>query len=106
MARWVLVALQGEPCAQAIVLRSLHNAGVVWASGIFSSVQLGAGSWPLSVESFLEKTRDPGSSPRPSERGYTPHFQAAAPQVTTAALQERKRCQEGESAEKAEEILD
>lgn len=46
----------------------------------------------------------PGSSPRTSEGGYTPHFQAAAPQVTSAALQERKRYQEGgESVEKAEE---
>lgn len=50
------MALQGEPCVQAIVLQSLHKAGVVWASGIFSLVQLGADSWPLTLESFLEKT--------------------------------------------------
>lgn len=57
MARKVLMALQGEPCGQAIVLQSLYEAGVVWASGIFSPVQLGASMWPLTlVESFLEKT--------------------------------------------------
>lgn len=73
MARLVLVALEGEPCIQAIVLWSLHEAGVVWASGIFSPLQLGTGSRSLSLESFLEKTLwGPQVHLRGPRRGATP----------------------------------
>lgn len=104
LAGWVLTALQGwvemsqGACPEGHGPRPLSSGpytkeGCIWPRGsspLFN--QWLASGLLLQGPAWNKCQRSPGSSPWHSKGGHPPHLQAAAPQVTTATLQEgRKR---------------